>query len=231
MDFRQRGKSMGFGIRVREILSVCCLSLVIFFFLSGCGYRLTQGKSLPLQVDLREYQPVALLPVQDFTNHPEPTAQLYAIIYDSLRAKGYALIEPSAVSEALFDLNLSVQNINADPAALARFTDQVKARLLMFGTLLEYEDQKPNISSRTYQVWDGLVYEYSTLPTYDRGLSRMRLQIKLVDPKKNATVWMSEVTGSGPSRTDEKQGKTLVQNLLESLPATPPPQSPPAGQK
>jgi hypothetical protein len=231
MDLGQRGKSMGFGFRIRRILSLCSLSLAMLFLLSGCGYRLTQVKTLPLQVDVKEYQPVALLLIQDVTNHPEPAALLDAILYDSLRAKGYAIIKPEAVSEALFDLNLSVQNVAADPAALASFADQVKAKLLMFGTLLEYEDQKPNISSRTYQVWDGPVYDYSTLPTYDRGLSRMRLQLKFVDPKKNATVWMSEVTGSGPSRTDEKQGKTLVQNLLGSLPATLPPQPPPAGQK
>jgi hypothetical protein len=203
----------------KTCLFVLSLALIIVLLSAGCIYRLKLDRSYPLKVNLKDFQPLAVLPIRDAAGYPESGVTLYLSAQHFLTQKGYTLVNPSEVARAMAELNLTPENLLSDPPALANSSKLMKARLLVVGTILEYRFQKSYVSSQDFQVWDGAVYQYRTLPTYHQGTCQMRLRLRMLDPEKGSLVWLAEGSTSGPSSSAEVLKEKLVERLLESLPS------------
>jgi hypothetical protein len=200
-------------------LFILFLALIISLLSAGCVYRLKLDRSYPLNGTLKDFQPLAVLPIRDAAGYPESGVILYLSVQRFLAQKGYTLVNPSAVARTMAELNLTPENLLSDPPALANASKLMKARLLVEGTILEYSFQKSYVSSQDFQVWDGPVYQYRTLPTYHQGTCQMRLRLRMLDPEKGSSVWLAEGSSSGPSSSAEFLKEKLVERLLESFPS------------
>lgn len=203
----------------KPCLFIFSLALMIVLLSTGCSYRLKLDRSYPLKVNLKDFQPLAVLPIRDAAGYAESGVTLYLSAQHFLTQKGYNLVNPSEVVRAMAELNLTPENLLSDHPALAHASKLMKARLLVVGTILEYNFQKSYVSSQDVQVWDGAVYQYRTLPTYYQGTCQMRLRLRMLDPEKGSLVWLAEGSTSGPSRSAEVLKEKLVERLLESLPS------------
>jgi hypothetical protein len=203
----------------KKNLFILLLALIIVLFSAGCIYRLNLDRSYPLKVNLKDFQPLAVLPIRDAAGYPESGVTLYLSAQHFLAQKGYILVNPSEVARAMAELNLTPENLLSDPTALANASKLMKARLLVVGTILEYNFQKSYVNSQELQVWDGAVYQYRTLPTYHQGICQMRLRLRMLDPENGSLVWLAEGSTSGPSSSAEVLKEKLVERLLESLPS------------
>lgn len=192
-------------------------ALATLFVLSGCWYRLSLDQSHPSTIDLKDFQPIAVLPIPDVPDHPQIASHLSASVREFLAEEGYSLVPPSAVAKGLEEAGLSGPGLLSDHTSLRKFAERTKAKLLLVGNILEYRTQKSYVRSQTFQVWTGSVYDYETLPTYHQGTMQMRLVLKLWDPQKNQLVWMAEGHASGPSSTEVSLGKGLVRRLMVDM--------------
>jgi hypothetical protein len=174
-----------------------------------------------LEVNIRDYQPIAFLPVSEASGFPESAAKLNGFIRARLAAKGFSLLNPEDVSLALEEVGLithTSQKLLAQPASLRQLGERLKVKLIFAGTLLDYHLQKSYIRSTAFPVWDGTMYDYRSLPTYHQGAGQIRLKLMLFAPEKGSVVWMAEGTARGPSSSAEALGENLVNRLLADLP-------------
>ncbi|NWG75365.1 MAG: hypothetical protein HXY24_12270, partial [Rubrivivax sp.] len=183
------------------------LALTAILFSAGCIYKLNLQKGSALEVDLRDFQPIAILPIQDAPGYPESGTNLYASAQNLLAKKGYTLINPGKISQAIAELGLTSLKWLSDPSSLIKVNERIEAKLLMIATILEYQVEKSYVRSRDFQVWDGSVYEYWALPTYHQGIFQMRLRLSMLEPVKGSLVWKTEGRVSGPSSFVEALGQ------------------------
>ena len=209
--------------RLGQGKNFCSALLLITNLLAvGCFSRLALEKVNPLNIDLKNLQPIALLPIQDFPGFSESGSNLVSPIQDFLAGKGYHPIKPSEVSQVLEDLDLTPQNLLADPLSLRKVTERLQAKLFLVGSILEYRVEKSFIRPKdipVWDVWDGPGYKYQTLPTYYQGTCQMRIRLSLLDPEKGSMIWTAEGTAKGPSRSIATLEKKLVEGLLGNLPS------------
>ena len=197
------------------------LILTGILFTAGCLYNLNLKKPYPLPGNLKDYQPIAVLPIQDATGHRDSGSNLYSAARSLLAEKGYNLVDPSETSETMEELRLTPQALLSDQASLAEVSERLGARLLVVGTILEYRLQKSYVRSEDFQVWEGGSYEYRTLPTYHYGTCEIGLKLRIVDPKKGSVVWTAEGTIRGPNAAAQALGRRLVNRLLKDIPSLP----------
>ena len=206
------------------------LLLLLTFLLLGaswaCFSRITLEPGVSLKIDPKEYQPVALLPVQPATGQPDSGSSLYPFLWDSLQKKGYTLVEEAAVLLALEQMELSPQLLISDPNSRMNFAERVKAKLLMIGTLPDYRVQKSRLGSQATETHASDSYSEVLLPAYFRGSSEIRLILRLFESKKGDLVWKSEGIIRASSDSAETYDRKLAERLLENLP----PASPPAAK-
>jgi hypothetical protein len=195
---------------------ICYLSLV------GCFYNLDVDKSSFRKVNFQDFQPVAILPIQDASGYPQSGSDLNSFIYNFLAAKGYNLIAPGEVSSVFEEFGLTPQILLSSQSSLIKTNERLKAKLLITGTLLEYSLQKPYVRSESFQVWDGGRYEYRALPTYYQGTCQIKLMLRVLELERGSVLWMAEGRIRGPSLSAKNLGKRLVERLLNELPSLPP---------
>jgi hypothetical protein len=174
---------------------------------------------MTMKVDPKEYQPIALIPIQDAPGHEESASNLYLLIRDSLTQKRYILINEAEVSRVLEETKMTALNLLSDRDSLMKMGDRLKARLLFIGALPEYRVQKSHLAPQTLQIWDGETFQERTLPTYYRGTSQIRLILRMYEVEKGEVVWRAEGTIRGPSHESEAYGRKLIESLLKDLPA------------
>lgn len=192
------------------------LSILILF--SSCAYRLRIDRSTPLQTSLEEFQPIALLPIPEALGYPGVAADVDSFIRLSLLGRGYRVIDSSAVLRILESMEISVEKILSDPAALLRFKEDSGAKLLIIGNFLDYRIRRPHLGEKTYKVWDGVTYEYHSLPTYYGGTFQARLKLRLMNPENGYVLWTAEGSSEGPSISARRLTEKLVSALLDELP-------------
>lgn len=129
--------------------------LISYLSLGGCLYNLNVDKSFSREVNFKDFQPVAILPIPDASGYPQSGSDLNSFIYTFLAAKGYNLIPPGEVFAVLQEFGLTPPNLIANPSSLIKTNERLKAKLLITGTLLEYSLQKPYVRSESFQVWEG----------------------------------------------------------------------------
>jgi hypothetical protein len=203
------------------------LLLLLTFLLFGscwaCFSRITLEPIVSLKIDPKEYQPVALLPVQPATGQPDSGSSLFPFIQDSLQKKGYTLVEEAAVSLALEEMDLTPQLLISDPDSRMKFGERLKAKLMMIGTLPEYRVQKSRWGSEATETWNSDSFSEVLLPAYFRGSSEIRLILRLFESKKGDLVWRSEGVIRVSSDSAESYDRKLAERLLENLPPASPP--------
>ena len=204
------------------------LFLLLTFLLLGPSwacYRVTLEPTVSLKVPPKEYQPVALLPIQAAAGQPDSGSILYRLIRDSLKEKGYTLVEEAEVLQAFEEMKLSSQILISDQDSRMKLGERVKARLLMIGTLPDYRVQKSHLGSESYDTWRSETFSFSEmlLPSYFRGSSEIRLILRLFESKKGELVWMSEGTIRASSDSALTYERRLADRLLENLPPVSPP--------
>jgi len=213
---------------LRELLrlqkySVPILAAIFLSLLGACLYRVNLEPPVSPKVDLAEYQPLALLPIQDASGHPGSGSNLYPIIRDSLEKKGYTLVEEIKVVSALEDMKLTSLHLLSDRDSLKKVAERLKAGLLMIATLPEYKVQKSRMGSQSAQVWDGDSFIDQVLPTYFGGSSQVRLILRMFESEKGELVWMSGGTIHASRDSADAYGRKLAERLLMSLPPVSPP--------
>jgi len=187
--------------------------------ISGCFSRVSVDRSIPPPVNLKDFQPAVILPIADFPAGPESGSALLRATQEVLEQKGMVLISQERVGRVLADLNQTPQGLLADPSLLLSFADTSGAKLVVAGILLDYRVQKSYISSGTSQVWQGGFYEYQSLPTYYQGTCQMKVRLQMLDARMGKVVWLAEGRGSGPSGSQERILRSLVEDLMKEIPA------------
>ncbi len=203
-----------------SVLRIIVVSLLVLLF-GACISHVKLDRSSPLSINPEDFQPVALLPIANASGYPESGAQLYSAIQGILLEKRYALIDSALVNRTMEELHLSTQQLLAEPSSLKKFAELVMAKLLLAGTLLDFKIQKSYVGSKTFQVWDWdrPLYSDWILPTYHQGACQIRISLQMFDSEKNVVVWMAEGHGIGPAGSAVALEKSLVEKLLEDLPA------------
>jgi hypothetical protein len=209
-------------VRRAKVLFLSCGLLIGYLSLAGCFYGLKVDQSFFREENFKDFQPTVILPVEDVAGHPQSGSDLTSSIYEILKAKGYRLVPFQEVSAVLEEFNLTPPILLSSRAALLKANERLQAKLLLTGTLLEYSLQKSFVRSESFQVWDGGLYEYRTLPTYYQGICQIKLMLRMVDMEKGSVLWMTEGRIRGPGQIANKLGKRLVERLLNDLPALPP---------
>ncbi len=205
------------------------LFLLLTFLLLGsswaCFYRVTLEPTVSLKIAPKEYQPVALLPVQAAAGQPASGSSLYPLIRDSLKKKGYTLVEAAEVSQALEEMKLTPQLLISDQDSRMKLGERLKAKLLMIGTLPAYRVQKSRLGSESFETWRSESFSFSEmlLPSFFRGSSEIRLILRLFESNKGELLWMSEGTIRASSDSAQTYERKLADRLLESLPPASPP--------
>ncbi len=188
----------------------------------GCFYKMDLAKVNGRNVDLKSLQPIALLPIQDFPGFPESGSNLIIPLQDLLARRGCTLIQASATSQVLEELDLRPQILLSAPSSLMKVNERLQAKLFLVGTILEYRVEKSFLRSKEFPLWDvwnGRGYEYRILPTYHQGTCQMRLRLSLLEAERGSVIWMAEGRVSGPTSSIEALGRRLVQGLLENFPS------------
>jgi hypothetical protein len=203
--------------------SVLTLAAIFLCQLGACLYRVNLEPPVSPKVDLAEYQPLALLPIQDASGHPASGSNLYPIIRDSLEKKGYTLVEEIKVVSALEEMKLTSLHLLSDRDSLKKVAERLKAGLLMIATLPEYRVQKSRMGSQSVQVWNGDSFTDQVLPTYFGGSSQVRLILRMFESQKGELVWMSGGTIHASSDSADAYERKLAERLLMSLPPVSPP--------
>ena len=99
----------------KTCLFIFSLALIIVPLSAGCIYRLKLDRSYPVKVNLKDFQPLAVLPIRDAAGYPESGVTLYLSAQHFLAQKGYTLVNPSEVARAMAELNLTPENLLSDP--------------------------------------------------------------------------------------------------------------------
>ncbi|MBP1713870.1 MAG: hypothetical protein H6Q42_2073 [Deltaproteobacteria bacterium] len=208
----------------RSKVAVWFFILTVFGFLilaMGCFTRLTVDRPAPPLVDLKDYQPVGILSSSDAPGFTGSGWLLLKASQDVLKEKHFAVTAPERSLQVLQDMNQSPEEVSRDARLLRRFGESLSSRILLVATFLNYRRQKSYISSGTSQVWQGASYEYQSLPTYHQGICEMKVSLKMLDAEKGTVVWRAEGSGRGPSGSEERILRQLVEDLMKDLPLLP----------
>jgi len=224
-DFDVGSKSLRKGVQGRKFF-LLSWGLGFLFSATACFYTLSLDLSAPLKVTPKDYQPVALFPVKDAPSYPHSGSEIYSLIRESLEQKGYALVEPRQVSEALQEMNLAPVHLLSDPESQKKIGERLKAKLLIIAILPEYKVKKAYVGSQIYQIWQGagteaVPYEYWSLPTYYGGTLQIRLILRMFEAEGGSLLWRAEGTIRAPSDSAEDYARKLVERLLKDLPPMP----------
>jgi hypothetical protein len=203
---------------------IFCWALIFAIQLpaAGCFYKLHLGEVDGPPVDLKSFQPIALLPIQDFPGYPESGSLLVTPVQESLVKEGWSLIPPSQTSPVLEQFELRPQNLLTDPSSLMKVNGPLHAKIFLVGTILEYRVEKSFIRRQDFPIWDvwgGPGYGYWSLPTYHPGTCQIMLRLSLLDPEKGSVIWKAEGRISGPSSSRNDMAKKLVEGLLANFPS------------
>jgi hypothetical protein len=189
------------------------LFILVFCLTSSCTPKVRLDRSMPLQIAVEDFQPLAFFPIPEAPAYPESGTDADSFIALSFTNKGYRVIDAVAVSKILNQLELSSEEIFSDPSGLRRFKEESGAKLLLIGNFLDYRIRKGHLGEKTYQVWDGVTYEYQSLPTYYKGTFQARLKLRLMNPENGHVVWTAEGSAEGSNFS----AKTLIQELIQEL--------------
>lgn len=195
--------------------------LWIFLMLWGtlsCTQGVRVDRSMPLRISLEPLQPIAILPIPIPSGYPGEAEELEIRIKESLSSKGYRILDPASVSKILGELELSSEKLVSDPSALLKFQKESGAKVLFMADFLEYRIRRPQFREMTYQVWDGVTYEYQSLPTFYRGSFFARLKLKLITAESGHVIWLVEGTSEGSSFSVKPLTHQLLFELLAQLP-------------
>lgn len=184
----------------------------------SCSQAVRLDRSMPLRISLEPLQPIAILPIPVPSGYPGAEEELQLLIQQSLASKGYRVLNASAVSMILSELGFSSDKLESDLSALWQFQKESGAGLLFIANFLDYRIRKPQFREMTYQVWDGVTYEYQSLPTYYQGSFFARLKLKLINAENGHVVWLVEGTSEGSSLSVKPLTQKLLLELLAQLP-------------
>jgi hypothetical protein len=189
------------------------------FFTPGCFTRLSIDRSDPPLLDLKNYQPLAILPVPDAPGYQHSGASLQLAIEEVLKEKRFTLVAQERVVQVLTDLNQTPQGVSSDPPLLARFGAVLGSKILVVGTFLSYRVQKSYIAPNISEVWPGAgsLPAYQSLPTYHQGTCEIKVHLQMLDSEKGTVVWMAEGKGRGPSGSEAKILHWLIEDLMKGL--------------
>lgn len=196
-------------------------ALLLFLFGAGCFYNLDLERPVPLRVDPKDHQPVALIPISDAKGFPSSGSKILSAARNFLQNRGYRLVDSAEVSQRLKPYPGPPSSLFSNADFVRDFAAQVQAKLLLIGSLAEYRLGKSYVGTQTEQVWQGGLFDYRMLPTYHWEHSRIRLIFKLVDSETGKIVWMAEGVLQGPSVSPDSLSEKLVEGLLEDLPTIP----------
>jgi hypothetical protein len=199
------------------------LAFLLFISPGGCLYRVTLEPPVPLKINPKDYQPLALLPLQVPPGPTDPGATLFPLLWDSLEKKGYSLVKEAEISEALEEMKLNPLHLLSDRDSRIKVGQRLKARLLMIGSLPEYRVEKSSLGSKPVETFNGQTFNAMLLPTYSHGSSQVRLILRIFESEKGDLVWMSEGTIRASSDSARKYSQKLADRLLEGLPPVSPP--------
>ena len=192
---------------------------IFLVFGASCFHNLHLERSVPLRINPKDYQPVALIPISDAKGFPSSGFSIYAAAQDFLLQRGYRLVDSEEVSRRLEQFSQAPFSLFSTADFSREFAAQVQAKLLLIGLIAEYRPGKSYLGTQTEQVWEGGLYDYRTLPSYHWGSSRIRLLFKLVDGKTGKVVWMAEGVLQGPSGSSPSLSKKITEGMLEDLPS------------
>lgn len=202
-----------------------CLAACGLLCLSpGCFTRIRVERPAPPLLDLKDLQPVAILPVPDAPGYRLSGFSLQLATEEVLKEKNFALIPQEKLAPALANLNQPAQVLSSDAEMLARFRVALGSKLLVVGTFLSYQVLKSYLSPSITEVWPGAgsLSEYQSLPTYHQGTCTMKVRLQMLESEKGTVVWTAEGTGSGPVGSKEKVLHLLLEDLMQDLPSLPP---------
>ena len=197
------------------------LSLAAALLTAGCLTRLAVDRSSPPVVDLKNFQPAAILPPADTPGFAGSGALLLAASREALKAKNFSVTAPARADQALQEMNLSAREVSREAALLRRFGQSLRARIILVATFLDLRVQRSYVSPSTTQVWHEGAYEYQSLPTFHQGVCEMKISLKLLDAENGTAVWTAEGRGRGPSGSEAGILRQLVADLTKGLPLLP----------
>jgi len=194
------------------------------FFTPGCFTRLSVDRSDPPILDLKNYQPLAILPVPDAPGYRHSGFSLQLAAEEVLKEKRFALVGQEKVVQVLTDLKQTAQGVSSDSTLLARFSAALGSKILLVGTFLYYRVQKSYISPNISEVWPGAgsLPGYQSLPTYHQGTCEIKVRLQMLESEKGTVVWMAEGKGTGPSGSETKILNLLIEDLMKDLLPLPP---------
>ena len=176
------------------------LPLGVLLLTPGCFTRLSVDKTAPPLLDLKNYQPVAILPIPDFRGHPGSGFNLQRMIEEGLTQKGFAVVAPERVINALMDLNQSPLSPSPNPNHLPRVGEALGSKILVVGSFLDYRLQKSYILLGHHPSLGWRLYGYQSLPTYHQGICQIRVRLQMIESEKGSTVWTAEGKGKRTQR-------------------------------
>ncbi|MBI4495993.1 MAG: hypothetical protein HY697_03560 [Deltaproteobacteria bacterium] len=199
---------------MRSVLRPLLFVLLPFALLAGCAYSLKLDRVDPLKAP--PSQPLAILPIPDAQGYPRSGDLLTRSVYEQLKAKGYRIVSPEEVARGMEASNLTIQDLMADPRLLSRLPPALQARSWLGGEIVSYQIRKSHVDSKTFQVWEGAIYDYRALPTYLPGTFQVGLRLRVITGGRE--IWQAEGSARGPDQAVEKVGRRLVAHLLEAFP-------------
>jgi hypothetical protein len=188
---------------------------------AGCFTPLTVDRLLPPAGEFRDDRPMAILPAADAPGFAGSGALLQTTSLEILKAKHFVVTAPERGLQALQAMNQTPEAVSRNAGLLRRFGESLNAPIIFLATFLDFRTQKSYLSSSTTKVWQGASYEYQSLPTYHQGICEMKVSLKILDSEKGAVVWTAEGKGRGPSGSEQRILRLLVEELLKDLPLLP----------
>lgn len=188
---------------------------------AGCFTHLTVDRAVPPAVDFKDHPPVAILPSADAPGFTGSGSLLQTTSLEILKAKNFTVTAPERSLQVLQEMKQTPEAVSRNAGLLRRFGESLSSPIVILASFLDFRTQKSYISSSTTQVWQGASYEYQSLPTYHQGICEMKVSLKMRDSEKGTVVWTAEGKGRGPSGSEQRILRSLVEDLMKDLPLLP----------